>query len=95
MIELEVQVDWLRQLVDQLYAQLPVTPPEYRPFVPSTPVPVAAPQDRPAPDLGGVHAAIADGQLILAIKRYRDATGVGLAEAKKTVEAMAAGRPAG
>lgn len=89
--ELEVQVDWLRQLVDQLYAQLPVSPPQYQPFVPAHPGPAPAVADQPPVDLTGVRAAIADGQLIMAIKLYREATGLGLAEAKKAVDAMAKG----
>lgn len=37
--------------------------------------------------------AVAAGNMIAAIKLYRDATGVGLAEAKEAVELIAAGRP--
>ena len=41
-----------------------------------------------------VRALIAGGNLIGAIKRYREQTGVGLTEAKEAVEAIAAGRVA-
>jgi ribosomal protein L7/L12 len=40
-----------------------------------------------------VRALLAGGEMIAAIKRVREATGVGLKEAKETVEALAAGRP--
>ena len=46
-------------------------------------------------DLERIRAAAAAGRKIEAIKLYRAASGVGLAEAKKAVEALAAGRPVG
>jgi large subunit ribosomal protein L7/L12 len=79
--ELEVQVDWLRQLVDHLYQQLAVTPPVYRPPVPRPP---AAAVD----GLADVRALVAAGQVIQAIKLYREHTGAGLADAKAAVDAM-------
>lgn len=42
-----------------------------------------------------IGALLEKGRKIEAIKRYREATGVGLAEAKKAVEAMAAPGPDG
>jgi ribosomal protein L7/L12 len=41
-----------------------------------------------------VRRALAAGNKIAAIKHYREATGLGLADAKAAVEAIAAGRPA-
>jgi ribosomal protein L7/L12 len=43
--------------------------------------------------LDDIKAAVAAGDKIQAIKLYRDATGVGLAEAKEAVELIAAGKP--
>ena len=43
--------------------------------------------------LDDIKTEIAAGNKILAIKLYRDATGVGLAEAKEAVELIAAGKP--
>ena len=43
--------------------------------------------------LDDIKAEIAAGNMITAIKLYRDATGVGLAEAKEAVELIAAGKP--
>ena len=43
--------------------------------------------------LDDIKAEIAAGNVIAAIKLYRDATGVGLAEAKEAVELIAAGKP--
>ena len=43
-------------------------------------------------DLERIRAAAVTGKKIEAIKLYREASGVGLAEAKKAVEALAAGR---
>jgi len=43
--------------------------------------------------LDDIKAEIAAGNVIAAIKLYRDATGVGLAEAKGAVELIAAGKP--
>ena len=43
--------------------------------------------------LDDIKAEIASGKKITAIKLYREATGVGLAEAKQAVELIAAGKP--
>ena len=43
--------------------------------------------------LDDIKAQIAAGNMIMAIKLYRDATGTGLAEAKQAVELIAAGKP--
>ncbi len=43
--------------------------------------------------LDDIKAEIAAGNMITAIKLYRDATGTGLAEAKAAVELIAAGKP--
>jgi ribosomal protein L7/L12 len=43
--------------------------------------------------LDDIKAQIAAGNMIAAIKLYRDATGTGLAEAKQAVELIAAGKP--
>jgi ribosomal protein L7/L12 len=43
--------------------------------------------------LDDIKAQIATGNMIAAIKLYRDATGTGLAEAKQAVELIAAGKP--
>jgi ribosomal protein L7/L12 len=43
--------------------------------------------------LDDIKAQIAAGNMIAAIKLYRDATGAGLAEAKQAVELIAAGKP--
>jgi ribosomal protein L7/L12 len=43
--------------------------------------------------LDDINAEIASGNKITAIKLYREATGVGLAEAKEAVELIAAGKP--
>ncbi len=76
--ELEVQVDWLRQLVDHLYGELGVTAPVYRP---------------PSPKVDDeITRAIDAGNMIAAIKVYRERTGAGLKEAKDAVEAMAGAR---
>ena len=75
--QLEVQVDWLRQLVDQLYRELKVAPPPYRPPV------TATPSVDPA-----IAEALASGNKIAAIKLYRERTGVGLAEAKAAIDAL-------
>lgn len=50
-------------------------------------------QDEPAPAyIGQIRSLLQRGNKIEAIKIYREATGVGLAEAKAAVEAIAAGR---
>ncbi len=55
---------------------------------------LAVPANAPAPgSLADVEALVRDGQLIQAIKRYREITGVGLKEAKQAVEALRAGQP--
>lgn len=41
------------------------------------------------PDLSGVDESLREGKMILAIKRYREATGAGLKEAKDAVESRA------
>ena len=82
--ELEVQVDWLRQLVDQLYRQLDVVPPTYRP--PAIGDAVAPSWPPPADD--PIMVALAQGNKIGAIKLYRDRTGAGLKEAKDAVDAL-------
>ena len=46
-------------------------------------------------DLERIRVEAAAGRKIEAIKLYREASGVGLAEAKQAVEALAAGRPIG
>jgi ribosomal protein L7/L12 len=46
-------------------------------------------------ELDRIHAALADGLKIEAIKLYREASGAGLAEAKKFVEDLEAGRTPG
>lgn len=76
--QLEVQVDWLRQLVDHLYGELGVAAPAYRPPVPKV-------DDE-------ISRAIDAGRMITATKLYRERTGVGLMEAKDAVEALARGR---
>ena len=43
--------------------------------------------------LDDIKAEIASGNMITAIKLYREATGAGLAEAKQAVELIAAGKP--
>ena len=43
--------------------------------------------------LDDIKAEIASGNMITAIKLYREATGTGLAEAKQAVELIAAGKP--
>jgi ribosomal protein L7/L12 len=43
--------------------------------------------------LDDIKAEIASGNMIAAIKLYREATGTGLAEAKQAVELIAAGKP--
>lgn len=59
--------------------------------------PVAPPQERenPIPESGleEVRTLAASGQTIAAIKRYRDLTGTGLAEAKRHVEALRRDEP--
>lgn len=55
---------------------------------PARPQPAAAPS---GPWLDEVRALVAKDQLIQAIKRYREATGVGLKEAKDAVEALGRG----
>jgi ribosomal protein L7/L12 len=80
--ELELKVHYLVQLVENLYVQLGMAIPnvgEGRTGA-ATSGPAADPE---------VLAAIASGELIAAIKRYRDLTGAGLKEAKDAVEAMA------
>ncbi|NJN97033.1 MAG: hypothetical protein HC875_24520 [Anaerolineales bacterium] len=50
-------------------------------------------QDEPAPAyIGQIRSLLQQGNKIEAIKIYREATGVGLAEAKAAVEAIEAGR---
>lgn len=50
-------------------------------------------QDEPAPAyIGQIKSLLQRGNKIEAIKIYREATGVGLAEAKAAVEAIEAGR---
>ncbi|HEY3682623.1 MAG TPA: ribosomal protein L7/L12 [Streptosporangiaceae bacterium] len=63
---------------------------------PQPPMPIApgASADLPQSGLTDVQALLASGKKIAAIKRLREQTGMGLAEAKDVVDAMAAGRPA-
>jgi len=82
--ELEVRVDGLVQLVEHLYQHLGISAPGYRP-------PAAAGAYTPATD-PEILQAIATGNLIQAIKVYRERTGVGLKEAKVAVEALAGRR---
>ena len=82
--DLEVQVDWLRQLVDQLYRQLDVVPPSYRP--PALGGQAAPTWPPPADD--PIMVALARGNKIDAIKLYRERTGAGLKEAKDAVDAL-------
>ena len=96
--DLELKVDGLVQLVEHLYHQLGVSAPSYQPpgaQRPSTGTPGAGMPGvaafSPATD-PQILQAIADGNLILAIKTYRERTGVGLKEAKDAVEAMAGRR---
>lgn len=79
---LENEVARLNAVVEELTRQLGVTVPE------STGVPSAA--DPPADVLN----AIDSGNLILAIKLWRDRTGSSLGDAKTQVEAIAAQRGA-
>jgi ribosomal protein L7/L12 len=48
------------------------------------------PTDRTAEEDPEIRTAIEDGNLIPAIKRYREVTGAGLKEAKEAVEAIRA-----
>jgi len=50
--------------------------------------PLAAPASAPASGMDGVRQALREDKLIMAIKHYRDATGLGLREAKDAVEKM-------
>lgn len=50
-------------------------------------------EELPRPKLEGIKARIAAGDWIEAIKRYREATGAGLAEAKRAIDRMAEGGP--
>jgi ribosomal protein L7/L12 len=45
----------------------------------------------PTPSMNDVEKLIRDGEIMYAIKAYRELTGAGLREAKETVEAMARG----
>ena len=80
--DLELKVHYLVTLVDNLYAQLGVAIPTADGIAPGGAA--AGPPVDPQ-----IQAAIASGQLIAAIKRYRELTGAGLKEAKDAVEAMA------
>ncbi len=42
-------------------------------------------------DLGEVHAALARGEMVVAVKAYRDATGAGLLESKQAVGRLVEG----
>jgi ribosomal protein L7/L12 len=81
--ELEVKVDGLVQLVEHLYHQLGISAPGYRPPAAAAHPPAVDPE---------ILQAIADGNMIQAIKVYRERTGVGLKEAKDAVEALAGRR---
>ena len=81
--DLELKVDGLVQLVEHLYHQLGISSPRYRPPAGAAHPPATDPE---------ILQAIADGNLIQAIKLYRERTGVGLKEAKDAVEAMAGRR---
>ena len=63
---------------------VPVPPPLPGPIASPVPAPVVP----PGGSLDAVHAALRSGNKILAIKHYREATGVGLKEAKDAVEAL-------
>lgn len=58
---------------------------------PAMPEPRVSPQDLPPGLEGEVRALIAERRKIEAIKRVREATGLGLKEAKELVEAIEAG----
>lgn len=64
---------------------------ENGPTSPHAPIPPAPPDPANDPRMGEVRAFIAAGQVINAIKRYRELTGAGLLEAKNAVEAMQLG----
>ena len=80
--DLELKVHYLVTLVENLYVQLGVA----IPTVDGTGAAGAAAGPSGDPQ---IQAAIASGELIVAIKRYRELTGAGLKEAKDAVEAMA------
>jgi ribosomal protein L7/L12 len=87
--ELELKVDGLVQLVEHLYHRLGVSPPSYRPPEDYAGHPFGAQTfSGLAPD-DPIRLALAAGDKIAAIKLYRERTGLGLAEAKDAVEAIA------
>ncbi len=90
--DLELKVHYLVTLVENLYQQLGVgLPAEGSPGAATGGVGqagVAAAIAGPAAD-EQIRSALAHGELILAIKRYRELTGAGLKEAKDAVETMA------
>ena len=91
--DLELKVDGLVQLVEHLYHQLGVSAPSYQPLSPRRPGAETSGGGSPSPATDPqILQAIADGNLILAIKTYRERTGVGLKEAKDAVEAIAGRR---
>jgi len=67
-----------KEAIDGLRAQRPLPP---------QPQPSAAPASDPAQD-PELRAALASGKKILAIKRYRELTGLGLKDSKDAVERM-------
>ena len=75
-LDLTIRVDRLTRLVEALYARSGEPMPD-----------LAVSLDSPPAD---VVAAIQDGQIIAAIKLWRDYTGLGLAEAKAEMDALAA-----
>jgi ribosomal protein L7/L12 len=74
--DLKLQVDRLTRLVEALYARSGEPMPD-----------LAVTLDNPPAD---VIAAIQDGEIIAAIKLWRGYTGLGLAEAKAEMDALAA-----
>ena len=72
--ELQAEVERLGELIDNLYRQLGISPLD------------AAAEGVAMPE---VDDAIRSGQLIVAIKAWRQRTGAGLKEAKDAVEARA------
>jgi ribosomal protein L7/L12 len=74
--ELQIQVDRLTRLVEALYARSGEPMPNLEVSLENPP--------------GDVVAAIRDGELITAIKLWRDYTGLGLAESKAEMDALAA-----
>jgi hypothetical protein len=99
--DLELEVHYLVQLVDDLYRRLGLgLPGSGGQGADSAPSQGAGPAPGPIPTTGSMppppdeelRAALTAGNMIQAIKRYRELTGLGLREAKEAVEAMAGRR---